>query len=45
MLNGLRIESEVDEAEQLILAVASGTASREGLLAWVRRVVRTGVLV
>lgn len=37
MLNGRRLGSHVDEAEQVILAVAAGTASRDDLLAWIRR--------
>ncbi len=36
MLNGFELRASVDEGEQMILAVAAGTASREELVAWVR---------
>lgn len=37
LLNGMRLESSVDDAERIILAVAAGTGSREELLAWIRQ--------
>ena len=36
VLNGLEIEAPVDEAEQLMLAAASGTLSPEQLAQWLR---------
>jgi len=36
LLNGLEIVAPVDEAEQLMLALASGTMSRQQLVQWLR---------
>jgi death-on-curing protein len=36
MLNGLELRAAVDDAEQIILDVAAGRATREDLLTWVR---------
>ena len=36
-LNGRRLQSDVDDSERIVLAVASGTGSREAFLDWVRR--------
>ena len=37
VLNGFELEASVDEAERVIVEVASGERSRDDLLAWVRR--------
>ena len=37
LLNGYELHASVDEAEAMIVGVASGTASRQDLEAWVRR--------
>ena len=42
MMNGLQLRSSVDDAERVILGVAAGTASRDDLVAWVRRCVVPG---
>ncbi len=36
LLNGFELSATVDEAEQLILSVASGSCSREDLLRWIK---------
>ena len=36
LLSGVEIEAPVDEQERIILAVASGALSREGLAAWLQ---------
>ena len=40
--NGYRIQAPVDGAEQMVLAVASGQAGREGLLEWLEEYVMKG---
>lgn len=40
MLNGYELESGVDDAEAIILGVASGKAGRAELEAWLRRVTK-----
>ena len=40
MLNGYLLDAEVDEQERVMLALASGTLSREALLAWLDAHVR-----
>ena len=37
VLNGFDLDATIDEAEIMVLGVASGTRSREDLVAWVRR--------
>ena len=37
LLNGLELSSPIDEAEAVVLGVASSTLQREDLVAWVRR--------
>lgn len=36
MLNGSELATSVDDAEQMIMCIASGNSSREELLTWVR---------
>jgi len=36
LLNGVRLEAEVDDQERLILALAEGSLSREDVEAWIR---------
>ena len=40
VMNGYEIETSLDDAEQIVLAVAAGTAHREDLLAWLKKQVR-----
>jgi death-on-curing protein len=40
VLNGMEIDASVDEAERVILGVASGSVSRAELLKWVQRVAK-----
>jgi death-on-curing protein len=40
VLNGHELWASVDDAEATILAVASGQLDRDGLVDWVRRVLR-----
>ena len=40
VLNGSELDASVEEAERVILAVASGAMKREELLAWISGVVR-----
>ena len=40
VLNGFELDASVEEAERVILAVASGAMKREELLAWISGVVR-----
>lgn len=43
LLNGHELDADVDESERVMLGVAAGTLSQEGLTAWVRsRVVPAG---
>jgi len=37
ILNNLEISASVDEQEQIVLAVASGTVEREALVEWLRK--------
>ena len=41
-MNGIALCGSVEEAERVILGVAAGTASRDELVAWVRRCVVPG---
>ena len=36
VMNGYELECSVDETEQIVLSVASGTTTREGLLDWLK---------
>ena len=36
LLNGHQLEAVVDDAERLVLAVASGDVAREGLVEWIK---------
>jgi death-on-curing protein len=36
MLNGLEFNSSVDESERMVIAIASGKASRDEILAWIK---------
>jgi len=36
VLNGQELNTDADEGERIILAVASGTCGRDGLLEWIR---------
>ncbi len=36
VMNGYELECSVDETEQIVLSVASGTTARDGLLNWVK---------
>jgi death-on-curing protein len=37
LLNGYELDAPIDDAERIIVSVASGTGSREDLLDWVRK--------
>ena len=43
LLNGQEFTATVDEAERIILGVASGTTTREELISWVREHLRPAV--
>jgi death on curing protein len=36
MLNGLEFNASVDESERMVIAIASGKASRDEILAWIK---------
>ena len=36
MLNGLEFDASVDESERMVIAIASGAASRDEILAWIK---------
>jgi prophage maintenance system killer protein len=40
VLNGFEIESPIEEAERVVLAVAAGTLSREQFDRWIRNSLR-----
>ena len=40
VMHGYEIETSVDDAEEIVLAVAAGTANRDHLLSWLKKHVR-----